>query len=312
VPPSPAKLSCSVRQLGTPAGNGPKAVVTGADPTGRYIVGRSYPGGRPTTVIWRDRQPQSVPMAGSDPELYDITSTGVAVGSSYLGDKTAAWVYADGRYTRLAGTEAQALAINERRQIVGSVRNRPVLWPAPGAQPTNLALPGPQWTGKATGIDEDGTIVGAVSAQPNGLRVGALWRPDGTFEQLSVPNGHGAPPTEYLAVSIRDGWVVGWAAFDRENARFIGAPLWNVGAGTRQDRDGFASSVNARGWYVGSRTLVAGGEQVILPIPPGFTKQPDIEAYTISDDGSTIAGQAATWNGDVRNEPVPVVWTCKR
>ncbi len=312
-PPSPAaKLSCSVLQLRTPSGQGPKAVVTGADPTGRYIVGRSYPGGRPTTVIWVDRQPQMAPMSGSDPELNDITSTGVAVGTSYLGDKTAAWVYSGGKYTRLAGAEAQARAINERLTIVGSVRNKPVLWRSSGDQPTNLALPGPQWTGEATGIDEDGTIVGAVSPKQDGQRVGALWRPDGTFEQLSVPDAHGGPADEYLANSIRGGWVVGWASFDRGQTRYIGAPLWNVGAGTRKDRDDFAVSVNAHGWFVGGRALVAGDEEVVLPVPPGFERQPDILTYTISDDGSTVAGQAMTLNGDVQNQPVPVVWTCLR
>jgi hypothetical protein len=314
-PPSPsliAKLSCSVQQLRTPNGQGPKAVVSGADPTGHYIVGRTYPGGRPTTVIWKDRQPTQVPMAGSDPDLYDITSTGVAVGSSFLGDKTAAWYYADGKYTRLAGGEAQALAINERRQIVGSVGDKPVLWRTPGDQPRTLALPGPQWTGTAMGIDDDGTIVGAVAPTKDGVRVGALWRPDGTFEQLSAPNAHGGPAGEYVAKSIRDGWVVGWAAFDRGQTRYIGEPLWNLGAGTRRDRDGFAEAVNAHGWFVGGRTLIAGDEEVVLPVPKGFEKQPVLEAYTISDDGSTIAGQAATLNGGVANQPVPVVWTCRR
>src|SRR5690349_10348246 len=114
--PSEAKkaLACPVRQLATPAGNGPKAGVSGADPTGRYIVGRSYPHGKPTTMIWVDQRPQPAPMPGDDPLLYDITSTGMAVGSSFVGNKTAAWVYTGGKYTRLAGGEAQALAINER------------------------------------------------------------------------------------------------------------------------------------------------------------------------------------------------------
>jgi hypothetical protein len=312
-PPSKAPaMTCSVQQLSTPAGQGPKAIVSGADPSGRYLVGRTYPGGRPTTVIWKDRRPKQAPMAGSDPVLYDITSTGVAVGSSFFGDKTAAWIYADGTFTRLAGSDAQALSINERQTIVGSVRGKPVLWRAPGDQPTNLALPGPQWTGMASGIDEDGTIVGSVSPKKDGLRVGALWRPDGSFEQLSVPNAHGGPAEEYKANSIRGGWVVGWAAFDRGQIRYIGAPLWNVGAGTRKDSDGFAESVNAKGWFVGGTILMAGDEEVTLPVPKGFEQQPEILAYTISDDGSTIAGQAMTLNGGVAVQPVPVVWTCRR
>jgi hypothetical protein len=312
-PPSkPRAVTCAVQQLPTPAGQGPKAVVSGADPSGRYLVGRTYPGGRPTPVIWTDRRPKQVPMTGSDPDLYDVTSTGVAVGSSFVGEKLAAWIYAGGKVTRLAGSDAQALAINERQTVVGSVQDKPVLWRAPGDQPTKLALPGPQWTGMATGIDDDGTIVGSVSSRKDGLRVGALWRPDGTFEQLSVPNAHGGPAEEYVAKTIRDGWVVGWAAFDRGRTRFIGAPLWNVGAGTRKDGDGFAESVNAQGWFVGGRILMAGDEEVVLPVPKGFEQQPEILAYTISDDGTTIAGQAMTMNGGVTDQPVPVIWTCRR
>jgi len=304
--------TCAVQQLRTPAGQGPKAVVAGGDPSGRYLVGRTYPGGRPTPVIWTDREPKQVPMAGDDSDLYDITSTGVAVGSSFVGDKLAAWVYADGKVTRLAGSDAQALAINERRTIVGSVQGKPVLWRAPGDEPTRLALPGPQWTGMATGIDEDGTIVGSVSPKENGHRVGALWRPDGTFQQLSVPDAHGGPAEEYTAKSIRGGWVVGWASFPSGQITYIQAPLWNVGTGTRKDSDGFAESVNANGWVVGDRILMAGDEEVVLPVPKGFEQHPQILAYTISDDGSTIAGQAMTLNGGVTDQPVPVVWTCRR
>src|SRR5262249_20322157 len=154
-----------------------KAIVSGADPTGRYIVGRSYPGGKPSTVIWVDGRVQQAPMPGDDPILHDITSTGAAVGVSYVGGKTAAWYYADGTYTRLAGGEAFANSINERRTVAGAVREKPAIWRSPGEQPTMLALPGPEWSGQAMAIDEDGTVVGEVSKN-GGTRTAAAWRPD--------------------------------------------------------------------------------------------------------------------------------------
>lgn len=61
---------------------------------------------------------------------------------------------------------------------------------------------------------------------------------------------------------------------------------------------------------VGRSTLIAGDETVQLPAPPGFDQQRDLEASTISDDGTTIAGQAAPMNTGTR--PTAVVWTCMR
>src|SRR5207247_5988841 len=75
-------------------------LVTAVQTCALPIFGRSYPNGKPTTVIWVDQRPQQVPMSGADPDLYDITSTGVAVGSSFVGNKTAAWVYTGGKYTQ--------------------------------------------------------------------------------------------------------------------------------------------------------------------------------------------------------------------
>lgn len=305
-----AKIVCSVRQLGTPPGQGPKAIVSGADPTGRYIVGRSYPGTKPSTVIWVDGQVQRAPMPGDDPTLRDITSTGAAVGVSYVGDKTAAWYYADGKYTRLAGGEAVANGINERRAIAGAVGTKPAIWRSPGEQPTMLALPGPEWSGQARAIDEDGTVVGEVSKQ-GGASVAAAWQPDGSFQRLAVPAAHDGAANDFTAKAIRDGWVSGWAAYDRGRLRIITGPRWNLRTGAADSRDGLFEAINAQGWMVENTVLVAGDETVQLPMLPGFQQEPDAHAYTLSDDGTTIAGQMSTPNGGV-NQPVPVVWTCRR
>src|SRR5262245_31395701 len=44
VPPPPVPTSCVAAQLPVPAGYPAKSIVSGGDPTGRYIIGRGYPG----------------------------------------------------------------------------------------------------------------------------------------------------------------------------------------------------------------------------------------------------------------------------
>ncbi|MET7397272.1 hypothetical protein ABZS66_27685 [Dactylosporangium sp. NPDC005572] len=307
-PPPRKAMACVPEQLTTPAGHGPKAVVSGGDPTGRYLVGRSYPGTGPATVIWVDRQPQLAPMPGEDGTFSDVTSTGVAVGDSFSGERTVAYAYEGGKFTRLAGTDTTASAINEARTIAGSVGDRPALWASPTAQPTMLALPGAGWSGIATGIDEDGTVVGQV-APKLGQEVAVLWRPDGRLERLPAPDVRGKPANTFIATSIRDGWVTGWAARDEPGVRYIAGPRWNLRDGTVTSLDGLFSTVNRDGWMLGSTTLHAGDQTVELPPPPGFSGRISVHAYTLSDDGRTVAGQVSG-DGDVRTQPVPIVWTC--
>jgi hypothetical protein len=319
VPPSaspsasapPAPPACTIERLPVPAGHPPKSIVTGADPTGRYIVGRSYPGGLSHPVlIWHDRQVRQVSMPGSDQEFNDITSTGVAVGTSYVGadsEQTAAWVYRDGRLTRLAGGVAQAFGINEKEAIVGSVNGKPAMWPTPTSPPTMLAMPGPGWEGYAAGIDEDGTIVGRMDVAAKPVDLGFVWRPDGRLEQLAVPTVRGAPADTYTADAIRDGQVVGWSARDEGSTRFIEAPHWNLRTGQVTSVQGRADAVNRMGWTVSGNELNAGG--TIVELPHLGTASPEARTYalTISDDGGTIAGQAPLPD----SEPVAVVWTCR-
>jgi hypothetical protein len=306
VPPT----TCALHRLPVPAGQPAKSLVTGADPTGRYILGRTYPAG-PRVVIWHDGQVRKVAMTGSDPELNDVTSTGVAVGTSFVGgssDKTSAWVYRNGRISRLPGGNAAAYGINERQVIVGSVNGRPALWRTPTSQPTMLATPGRGWAGWAVGIDEDGTVVGRLQSAPDKPEYGYLWRPNGRLEKLAVPTLRGKAVTTYTADSIRNGWVVGWARLDEGDIGYLGAPLWNLhtGAVDMSDERLLATAVNRYGWTVGDNRLVIGGTVSLPdfgenPLPGGST-----HAYSISDDGATVAGQV-----DLHGQPVAVVWKCQ-
>src|SRR5215472_7411859 len=125
VPVASVPARCAVQRLPVPDGQAPRSWVTGADPGGRYLIGRWYPtGAAPPLLVWHDGQVRSVAMPGIDPQLRDITSTGVAVGTSYVGPdggQTAAWVYRHGTLRRLAGDDAEANAVNEHLTVAGSV-----------------------------------------------------------------------------------------------------------------------------------------------------------------------------------------------
>lgn len=321
--------ACTVRQLEMPAGQPPMSVVTGADPTGRYVVGRSYPTSEstPRILIWEKGEVTAVAMEGNDQALRDINSTGVAVGYSFVGadNEEAAWVYRDGAMSRLAGRHAEALGINENGVIVGSVNGKPALWRTPTSQPTMLATPGPGWVGQATGIDDDGTVVGRLASGEVTPEAAYVWRPDGALEKLPEPTVEGKPATTYAANEIRDGWVSGWARRDEgtvselsgasrkpgDGVMYIGAPRWNLRTGTMDtpDERGRIEGINRHGWMVGGSrepVLMIDGRTVQLPTLGHDTDSITSIVYTISDDGRTLAGQAQMADSD----PAAVLWSC--
>ncbi len=85
--PSPGHvIACTAKELPLPDGYPKQTYAGSGDPTGRYIVGRSYAkDGRPRLAIWDGTQPTMVAMQGSDQGFNDITTSGVAVGSSFVG-----------------------------------------------------------------------------------------------------------------------------------------------------------------------------------------------------------------------------------
>ena len=314
-PPAPAgPTTCAMQRLPVPAGQPPKSIVTGGDPTGRYILGRSYPGGQShPLLIWDNGQVRTVAMQGQDQELWDITSTGtIAVGSSFIGDQQVAWVYHDGVTTRLQGGSGYASGVIDQGVIVGAIGNKPVMWRSASSAPTVLSLPAPGWVGTVDGIDEDGTMVGQVSdgKNPDSV-VGYLWHPDGTGERLPVPVANGKPVTSYLARAIRGDWVVGWASQAVDRGSYIYAPRWNLRTGEVDVTSfpGVANAINAEGWIAGEiryRAAVGGGAPLTLPDLGSSEPAAANIAYTISDDGAVAAGQVQSANGD----PVAVEWQC--
>jgi hypothetical protein len=311
--PAPAPAACTVARLPLPKGQ-TMSLVTGADRTGHYITGRSYPNGgsaRPV-LIWHDGQQTVVDVPGDDQAFNDITSTGDAVGVSFLDKGMTAFVYRNGQLAELPGANAEARALNANGVIVGKSNGKAVVWRTPTSQPEELPTPPGYWQGEAYGIDDDGTIVGTLDGA--GQQHGYVWLPDGSVHQLPDPVVDGVRATMSRAFGLRDGWATGLAAPGSKPAD--AAVRWNVHTGEVRVIAQLAGPIegsNQYGWVVGSdpaghAMLVAGSTAVTLPGLNPNVQPLDSIAYTVSVDGGTIAGQSVL--NDRQRTIVAVVWHC--
>jgi uncharacterized membrane protein len=214
-PAATAPTSCALERLPAPD-NDPMALVSGADPTGSYLVGRSYPkAGGYQAVIWHNGKVRKVMLPGDIEEsLRDVNSTGTAVGWSYDGDRgkentrQIPYVYRDGKVSKLPGdVQGSAEAINDAGAIVGNDdADGAVLWPSATAQPVRLPKPAGVTQGTASDIDEDGTVVGNFDyVRPY------VWFADGTHRDLPMPTLDGKKAVGARVFSIRNGWAIGVA-----------------------------------------------------------------------------------------------------
>ncbi|MGI5238899.1 hypothetical protein [Dactylosporangium sp. CA-139066] len=317
--------SCKAEKLPIPD-NVTMALVTAADPTGSIIFGRSYPkGGDQQVLVWQDGRATKVAVPGADQAISAVNAAGVGVGNSWVDSGPVAWLYRDGKVTKLPGGDGVTVAgINAAEVIVGNNgTGRPLIWSSPTAEPRPLALPDDATGGIASAIDEDGTVIGSIyttipggvqttASDPRGVRAGVAyaWAPDGTGRRLPAPAV--VSGTGYGAFTIRNGWVIGVN-------RPAGAPAsglrWDLATGTVETVPGFATrpdTANASGWMVGTDPeghglMVAGDKRMQLPDP--FQHKPSttsLLAVTISDDGRTIAGQADDPSDTIR----AIVWRC--
>ena len=328
-PPFPA--SCTAQRLALPDGYPPKSVVSGGDPTGRYIIGRGYPGivdeELPTysSLLWDNGVPIPLNVPGAETIPADVNSRGEVVVTSVLGTD-AGFYYHDGTLTRLAGKDVRVAAINEAGAIVGSVsvpapqptgpvdpltgfrtrQTRPALWRTPTAEPELL---GPaDLTGTAVGIDDDGTVTvaageGDVATPGDGsplrlVRIG----PDGSVGAVATPQG-------VTFNQVRDydgGWVLTGYLAGGDSTVNLGVTfaLWHLSAPEQVVTPNFfGGAVNRNGWLAGtvgqfltpeqSGQLVApDGTTVVLPHLTGqYSDYVPLAIWAVSDDGHVVAGQ---------------------
>jgi hypothetical protein len=302
-----APTSCSVQVLAVPGGR-VKSIVTGGDPTGRYIVGRSYHFSRDSMElkvwIWDDGRAIQVPMPGDDQQLADINTHGVAVGYAWGVAGARPYVYRTGELSPLPGVEiGDAVAVNDAGVIVGNdeAARRPVVWRTPDTPPVSLEVP-PGTVGTARDLAADGTVVGSVNERPY------AWRPDGKGAYLPDPRADGKGGA---ATRITGDWAIGTLGMITVGLR------WNLRTGTVDEVtqfDGRPEAVSEAGWLTGFDKL----GRAILVTPRGTLVMPDLHAhraggftnmpFNISDDGRTIAGQAYEKSVD---DNVAVAWNCR-
>lgn len=326
--PSPSRkgpeppTACTLTRLPEPAGTR-QSYVTAADPTGRYVVATLYfKDGKERQAIWDNGRLHQVDIPGrnGDALFKDINSHGVAVGSSFISrDTYAAWIYRDGKVTQLAGHNAEAIAINDRGDVVGILHNgltnaQPVMWRGGRGAPIPLVLPAGATSGTARDIADDGRIIGSVGDGSTGSAY--LWLPDGGARKLPMPpgslGGGGAV--------IRGDWVVGSGGQPLDEPGLTGhTPVtlrWNLRQNTVEiltAHYGFAT-INVQGWVAGDRgfgepVLDTGTEPLKLPELGAERQTPGSRrslVANVTDDGRTLSGHVHAKAGGMH----AVVWRC--
>lgn len=302
---------CTVREL--PTGRHREAIVTGGDPTGRWLLGRSYPkdGSDRPMLVWRDGSLFSQnPLPGDDAALRDVTSTGLAVGYTY--EPMRAYLVRDGTATVLPdGDGAQATAVNEAGMIAGHREQggklRPVRWPAADQRPVDLPMPPGADEATVLALFEDGTVVAKVTGKDQNT-YGWLWLPDGGQRRLAGSDGKAG--SEIQVRAGREGWIFGrngdsgWR-YDVQADRYDPLPEGLI----------YGDAVAATGWAViggldnGSHLWQGPGTTTItLPVPAGWRTKPApmTSVSVLSDDGRTIGGHGSAFDGP----NTALVWTC--
>lgn len=297
---------CEASWLPQPIG-GPVAVAYGVDPTGRYIVGDIGTGqedGR--VVLWTDGQARVLPAGARHAAA--VNAGGVVVGTD--GDGTG-WVYRDGTLRFLAtppGYHAVLVhAVNGRGDIAGTASgagdsHHAVLWSADRPQEYRLVgQPG----SAATGITEDGTVVGAMGQLPY------RWTPQGTGAALAVPDGYPRASVD----SAHGEWAIGMVPGVQQGGAVQMLPVrWNLTTGAVSLLP-FPGTTG----IAGNGDLLVGDGAPLVVAPDGTSRRlpgrPEVRAteagtYTanaISDDGLTVVG--AVYENQVHR---PLVWRCRR
>jgi uncharacterized membrane protein len=317
--------SCTLDRLTVPGGVA-QALISSADPTGQYIVGRSYPKDGYQAVLWHNGKGRNINLPGDlEESLTDVNSSGAAVGWSWIStggaDGPVPYAYQGGKVVKLTGPKlGYANAINDAGAIAGSdeVAHDALIWSSVTAKPTKLPVPSGTQAATAADIDEDGTTVGSLD-----LKVPYVWFADGTHKALPLPTYKGKKAVSARAFHVRNGWVTGVADANEEarNGGGNDADMWSVRWNLRTgevkvfpDLLFGANGVNASGWQTGlnakSRAVLVltDGKRIELPqLSPHPVGTLNNIPYSISDDGKTITGQS----DDAGDTIHAVVWHCK-
>lgn len=339
----PAPTSCTVNLLPVPKGAA-STVVSGGDPSGRYLVGHSSDAaGRQHPLLWTDGELRTLDPTGADGNII-----GMAVNASGTVAWTAAqspdgtggyhvYEYRDGKVSRLDAADGYRVV---RVDPAGDIYALDVYLGAPasggaGTTPDSAShrlltlsaggsssvrdLQQDDTLGPAAvlAVADDGTAVGlaAVGSGPIGYgnSHAAVWHA-GTMTVLVPPNaGYAARPT-----AIAAGWVGGssWPLASPAPNQTSEEPAtgvrWNTRTGAAERISGIyrIEDINQYGWAVGEASdmhpvAVLGEHVITLPLPGGANPITS-SARTVSDDGRVIGGQVSV----PKDEATAVRWTC--
>jgi hypothetical protein len=300
---------CRVQRLPQPALPG-DSVVTGGDPSGRYLIGARWTTPEESTpLLWIDRRLHELRTPYEQALITDVNASGVLVGSEWGGGQPAGWRYQDGRFTTLAGLRpdhrTSAVAINARGDILGVSQNPAalaeahlVVWPAGQPDtPRELTAPPGAISGDiyAVDIDDDGTVVGGSHS----TTLGYIWPRGGAPRVLRGPAGE---PHVYTW-KIRRGWIAG--GLISPDGEIPAAWRTHGRAANMLGAAGRARAVNRHGDLAVSGTglpaAIAHRGGRIVPLP-GVVEPNSGEAVTLSDRGA-----AAGWLIDGPRTH-PVLW----
>ena len=329
LPADPAlPTACSVVRL--PDGGAALSAVTGADPSGRYLVGTTNPDADDRSVlVWRDGaliadvpQPDIRPA----PAMADINASGVAAGSTPA-QPHYPYSYHNGKVSRLDGT-GRVVGINNAGVIAGTRYTGgpgvPVRWAGPAAKAEPMKLPPGTSGGKAVDIAEDGTIVVTLFTKTF-IEQSYLWFPDGTSRPIDGPEASKGQTNRFWATHFRFGWLYGTvSAFLPQGASPSGpggGPLpkgvyswdsyayrYHVATGTWQELpDGLADELS--GSYMGREAFI--GRQVFeFPGLPDQTEDDGYDLASVSADGRTAGGQTLSNRADPAYRNSALMWRC--
>ncbi|MEU7901316.1 hypothetical protein [Actinoplanes sp. NPDC049118] len=303
LPRDPA-LPSSCTAEGLPTRKARSSDVTGGDPTGRYLVGRTEPvaGGEMDVLVWRDGDLiDRIKQSGAPATMSDINGSGLAVGGTD-GYAPRPYFYRDGQVRRLPGG-GRAVAVNEAGTIAGeyefAARSRPQRWSSTTAEPELMPLIDGATDGEALDMNEDGTILVTLRSVVMADQT-YLWFADGSIQKVSSPTADPAKRQWFEPRGFHYGWIYGEMVFssptgdssDRQVYRYEPASgTWQ----TVDDPTG-TGQLPGFGFAHSQASIIIGRTAHVLPRP---SAKWGVVLNVVSEDGRIVAGvsdsQATIW-----------------
>ncbi|MDG6100979.1 hypothetical protein Daura_01400 [Dactylosporangium aurantiacum] len=262
------------------------------DDAWRVAVHLDAPGTAPVEAVrYKDGRVERIPDVPSRFQLTNVNGAGDFAGVDVNNER--AWVYRDGRFSRLKlpeGATSVALTdMNEAGDLLGIVSTQAtlgfeaVVWPGgrPG-QPRVPAIPQGR-SSRAYGLAWDGTVVGEVFL--GDVVTPYLWHPDGSGEPLPMPAGHEG---DVAVTGLTGDWAVGPGV------------RWNIRTGRADAVEGIDGSgfVDMYGRIYGlSDPQVVWINGTVRPLPQSFGGH-KVQFQNIRDDGQQmygLSGYDSTW-----------------